>query len=1687
LVYCIIDSVDECLESQRVIQHIEEFAELTNNRLKLLLAGISLPESTLEPSQFREIVFGESSKDMLSSKKQYVKARIRDLASENSAWHGLEDVAVSKLDVPQDDSSFLLLKLNMLLLEWSSRYCTKRDLREKIQRQPEILTEYYSYVMAAIDDDVRPWVTKVLRWIVYAVRPFRPNELALAVAIEDAAAGLPPWKADVLDDLGDLIHQDIIGDLRHFMVPLVKIEDNRVYLIHDTFRVFLVNEFAKTAKAEDSKSTPNLDSIQEELADDQFAHVKPVSVDEHYHILFHCLEYLQNVGRRCSTSIGNGTQWSLSTDGDFGLISYASLHWPYHFKETCCRITAHDYVLKFLKDDKTVEIWTNFYHQLKPSLKSSIRLDNPLKIVCRFGLMDLVEECIKTVNSSKNLQEMHESLDLAAQYGHNDIVQTLLEDGVRSPNALGLAAEGGFEDVVESLLAIDPGPNNLDELGYAPLHRATCGGHNNIISLLLIGKAADPNVSTMAPTNFQSLIAEPRRRSRYRRRSVSDSDSESDTDQPKPTSLEIRPMTLPRPVWSETSLHLTALTGQIEIATNLLANGADIQMKNSLGYDALKYAALGGFPEMVVLLLDKNAGEDKASASDGNTALHLAVAYGHYKAADMILQKANHTLKLISASNTEGLTPIHIAAREGHLNLLNLMTRFQDEKSEAASIGSTDKDDKHLVSTSPIIADNGPSKLRSFKYKLRKMMAPPRRRKSTDRRSPERKSQADHFVASKDHVKSALELAAENGHLHIVQALLARSNTQDRAFSMNMAAQNGHTSIVTTLLDEGPTHFAVDSHQNTALHLAAKRGNLETLAVLLTHPQLTTLFQIDATEKRGMTPLHVTAQAGHADVVDLLLEHKANPDHKDKSSRIALQLAAGNGHLACVDILLQLEDKDYVGSTDNEGSTALHYAARKCRMAVVKRLCAFKHIIWLKDESNDTAFDLLVARGTCEDTQEFIHILEQSADGETEFARGGLPLHVAARRGNMDLLHLLLDNGWKCDARDDDGATPLHIAVKFDSHQGVEALLQNSLCDVKARDNDSRTVMHYASNPSIVKILLEAGAENDSPDSSRQTPLYLAAYRGNFEVAEALLGSEPKPDVNTKDEDDWTLLHAAYDSPSIVKLLLEQNVDPNALSNSGRTPLGLAIRYSYLGTAKLLLEAHADPELARNIQDSPLHMAFYLSGDCLERVQLLADYDADLFTKDSDGKTVLHIAAQEDRFSELEYLVQKLQDTGKIEVREDICASVLYECVSRAEFNSKLAELITRGHDLDRITKPHFILHAACFAGSIDAVKWLLEMQADVNMRGGEYGTALCAAVESEKNAHQKIQLLIKEEANVDATGENQPTALQRATLKADESLIELLLDKGANANLIGGDESDTPLNTAIRGSLSPTIIGMMLSNGADISRPGIEGQLPIHVAAVIDRVEVLPFIISAGADPLSKDTDGRSALMHGVKNRSDFVVKYLLENHDVDREERDAYDQTPLIVATTLGSKSIVNLLLQNGFNELEILNARDHEGKTSLAHATSLDYLEIVKMLLNRGADPCVVDCRDRSPLYWAARAARMETLNCIIMALDNLDQSEIDTIDLWNTAIHGAIASNKQQALERLLEKEGMSDTYAMDDGWTPFYTAVMYDSSRLYHLLTNGLAVLKRPSSWHLNDRSPGLQLEPDNKTLTTVGT
>ena len=154
-----------------------------------------------------------------------------------------------------------------------------------------------------------------------------------------------------------------------------------------------------------------------------------------------------------------------------------------------------------------------------------------------------------------------------------------------------------------------------------------------------------------------------------------------------------------------------------------------------------------------------------------------------------------------------------------------------------------------------------------------------------------------------------LALAASGGYVNIIKLLLAhgaeinsRTGSKLGISPLMLAAMNGHTASVKLLLDMGSDINAqIETNRNTALTLACFQGRHEVVSLLLDRKA-----NVEHRAKTGLTPLMEAASGGFVDVGRVLLDKGAdvNAPPVPSSRDTALTIAADKGHYRFVELLL---------------------------------------------------------------------------------------------------------------------------------------------------------------------------------------------------------------------------------------------------------------------------------------------------------------------------------------------------------------------------------------------------------------------------------------------------------------------------------------------------------------------------------------------------------------------------------------------------------------------------------------------------------------------------------------------------------------------------------------------------------------------------------------------------------------
>ncbi|KAM6936992.1 ankyrin repeat domain-containing protein 26 [Xenentodon cancila] len=230
------------------------------------------------------------------------------------------------------------------------------------------------------------------------------------------------------------------------------------------------------------------------------------------------------------------------------------------------------------------------------------------------------------------------------------------------------------------------------------------------------------------------------------------------------------------------------------------------------------------------------------------------------------------------------------------------------------------------------------------------------------------------------------------------------------------------------------------------VHKAAHQGDLAKLK------QLAKKNDVNQLDKENRAPLHIACASGHAEVVQFLVESRANLDLCDNQSRSALMKAVQGQHEHCVSILL--ENHAGPNLVDINGNTALHLAANI--------------------PSVSTA----------------VLLLQHGAEINAQNKEGFTPLTVAVREDHIEMVEFLLKEAADINSVDQDQRSPLMLAAGNGQINMVKLLLHFhadiTLKDTKGWSADDYAVMN-GHHPCSLLIIDHGTQRTDGASGSHQS------------------------------------------------------------------------------------------------------------------------------------------------------------------------------------------------------------------------------------------------------------------------------------------------------------------------------------------------------------------------------------------------------------------------------------------------------------------------------------------------------------------------------------------------------------------------------------------------------------------------
>ncbi|XP_069806447.1 ankyrin repeat and SOCS box protein 2 isoform X1 [Dendropsophus ebraccatus] len=345
------------------------------------------------------------------------------------------------------------------------------------------------------------------------------------------------------------------------------------------------------------------------------------------------------------------------------------------------------------------------------------------------------------------------------------------------------------------------------------------------------------------------------------------------------------------------------------------------------------------------------------------------------------------------------------------------------------------------------------------------------------------------------------------------------------------------------------------------LHEAAYYGSLHCLQLLVkAYPAA-----IDQRTLQEETALYLSTLKGHLGCIQFLLQSGAEPDIVNKARETPLYKACERKNNEAVKMLV--EYRADVNHRCNQGWTALHEAVARNALDIIDLLVKGGAKIEAKNCYGISPLFVAAQSGQLEALR---YIVKCGADINTQANDSATALYEASKNGHDDIVEFLLSQGADANKQNKDGFLPIHIASKKRDNDNIVSMLIPVTSRVRVK-RSGISPLHIAAernNDDILEELINAGYDVNFSlsfdrarlyEDRRSTALYFSVINNNIYATRLLLEAGANPNIDIINP---LLISIRHGCVTTMKMLLDHGANINAYVATHPTSFPATIMFS---------------------------------------------------------------------------------------------------------------------------------------------------------------------------------------------------------------------------------------------------------------------------------------------------------------------------------------------------------------------------------------------------------------------------------------------------------------------------------------------------------------------------------------------
>lgn len=766
-------------------------------------------------------------------------------------------------------------------------------------------------------------------------------------------------------------------------------------------------------------------------------------------------------------------------------------------------------------------------------------------------------------------------------------------------------------------------------------------------------------------------------------------------------------------------------------------------------------------------------------------------------------------------------------------------------------------------------------------------------------------------------------------------------------------------------------------------------------------------------------------------------------------------------------------------------------------LGLAKQIAELMGIDYLQKQAREQInfIDILAQTDVLNDKElsEFIGwLMSNGYSAVAQDSKGETLGHILARYNQAIALQYLLSAGIDINLKNSLKKSFLIIASESGALETVSVLL-NADIDINSIDYFGSTALVRAIKAdkiNVVKQLLASGASASPIDVRGRTALHAFARNiTNISDREARkmvsLLVDSGADIDAQDENGLTALYSAASSElpsnfSILTALLLNGANQEIYSSLGHSPLMVAINNGHKKIAEKLIETGANMTHVSNFEQTPLHIASYSHNDSGDRLQaeisdLLFKAGVPLDAKNEDGKTALHLALD----NRLPFVVTSLINNGAdTQIEDNLGYNIFYNVIAiqyearilNAAFETNSDQVIKSY--LSELQKPGF-----------PAEEWGYD-QRDGN--GNNIAHLMITSLDHDVAYKQYFSEILQTWVNLgvdlNQTNNNGETPISLAFRKGYVNVLDTLIAKGADVNLLGNQTLnfhnfiETLTGDIVNTGSLRSLIDKLRLIGIGVNQLNADDKTPLMLATERGYLNVVRTLIEAGSDVNYTGRDGMTLVLRATLSGHDKIARHLissgadlhgsLEKYFPDIHSTKDNDSLLRVINAVPDDREpgevflkLLNDLVSKGLD----IDQQNDNGETPLMQAIRKGSKALTNSLLELGANPDIVNNIGGFALLYAVHFGHIDIIKQLIKTKANVNLigwKEYDSLGL-TTFKESHLSDGLRSEIAAILIEAGADINYIDDQGYTTAFEAVKNNYPKLLKTLLHAGARIDIP--------------------------